>query len=1014
MCFCLYLVTINKGIVKEIMAKKNAPIPKSSKTNAPLKKSTNENSENNFLIVGMGASAGGLETFNDFFEIMPENSGMAFVLVQHLDPTHKSLMVDLIEKHTQMKISEVVDHTKVLPNHIYVIPPNKDMAIFNGILHLMDPTQARGFRKPIDYFFRSLAEDQMDKAIGIVLSGTGTEGTLGLKNIKNQGGLAIVQEPKSAKYDGMPRSVVAANAHDFILPVKDIPQKLLQYAKNRKFDTNKQISNFDSAKEHLEKVFILLRNETGCNFGDYKSSTVIRRIDKRMALNQIDKLENYVKYLQKERDEVLKLFNELLIGVTGFFRDPEAFEALRKAIITEILDKKKDGETIRIWVAGCSTGEEAYSLAILFDEEIRKGTKKLKVQIFASDLDVNAIGLARQGVYPETIAVDVGAERLSRYFQGEKSTYRIKKEIRDQIIFAEHNLIKDPPFSKQDLVSCRNLLIYLNLEAQKRVYTIFHYALNTGALLFLGNSESLGEFANLYSVIDRKNKIFKHKDVITKKIPDITQLFHEPIQINTENSIPIKIQPRENLSGITERLLLATYAPACTIINNEGDAVYFSGNTGKYLQPSPGEAKLNIVEMAREGLKTDLRALIVKARKSKKTEVRKGVNVKTNGKFETIILKIRPFESPKNYEGYYMITFEEMEQIEATTIEVKPAQTHEVSEMFALEQELIATKEYLRSTIEELEVSNEELKSSNEELQSSNEELQSTNEELETSKEELQSVNEEIVTMNTELSSKIDELAQAYDDMNNLLASTEIGTIFLDAQLKIKRFTPPMTKIINLIQTDIGRPINHLSSNLIYDGLSNDVEKVLNKLTPITTSVKSGDGIWYKMQILPYRTSENMIEGVVITFVDITNEKQLTNELKTAKENYEHLLEMSRTIVYTQDKNLVYTTIGNIQPNFQFVKMIGKKDSDFYSKEDTARLEELKLEVIKNKKAIRKNVSLNIGNTAYLYDVMIRPILKNNTVEGIACTLIDITELHEAEKNIAKLKKNSNNGPKSS
>lgn len=1014
MCFCLYLISINKGIVTEIMAKKKAPNTKDNKTNAPLKKSTNEDSENNFLIVGMGASAGGLESFNEFFEIMPENSGMAFVLVQHLDPTHKSLMVDLIKKHTQMIISEVVDHTEVQPNHIYVIPPNKDMAIFNGVLHLMDPTQARGFRKPIDYFFRSLAEDQMEKAIGIVLSGTGTEGTLGLKNIKNQGGLAIVQEPTTAKYDGMPRSVIAANAHDFILPIKEIPKKLQQYAKNRKFDTDKKISNFDSAKELLEKVFILLRNETGCNFGDYKSSTVIRRINKRMALNQIDKLENYVKYLQKERSEVRKLFNELLIGVTGFFRDPEAFEALRKAIVSEILNIKQDGETIRIWVAGCSTGEEAYSLAILLDEEIRKGTKKLKVQIFASDLDANAISMARQGIYPETIAIDVSEERLSRYFQGDKSTYRIKKEIRDQIIFAEHNLIKDPPFSKQDLISCRNLLIYLNLETQKRVYTIFHYALNTGGLLFLGSSESLGEFADLYSVNDRKHKIFKHKDVLIKKTPDIAQLFHEPIHISTENSIPIKLQPRENLAGITERLLLAAYAPACSIINNEGDAVYFSGNTGKYLQPSPGEAKLNIVDMAREGLKTDLRALIVKVRKSKKTEIRKGVNVKTNGKFETITLKIKPLESPKNYEGYYMITFEEMAQVEATSIELKPIKTHEVSEMFALEQELTATKEYLRSTIEELEVSNEELKSSNEELQSSNEELQSTNEELETSKEELQSVNEEIVTMNTELSSKIDELAQAYDDMNNLLASTEIGTIFLDSELKIKRFTPPMIKIINLIQTDIGRPISHLSSNLIYDGLENDVQKVLNKLIPITTSVQSSDGIWYKMQILPYRTSENMIEGVVITFVDITHEKQLTDELKTAKENYEHLLEMSRTIVYTQDKNLIYTTIGNIQPNFQFVKMIGKKDIDFYSKEDTVKLEKLKLKVLQSKEAIRENVHLNIGNTSYLYDIMIRPILKNDVIEGIACTLIDITELNEAEKNLAKLKNNTNDDQKSS
>ena len=996
------------------MANRKPSIKKTDKSEAQVKKSSDKNTESNFLIVGMGASAGGLETFNQFFEAMPENPGMAFVLVQHLDPTHKSLMVDLIKRHTQMEISEVVDHTEVQPNHIYVIPPNKDMAIFKGVLHLMEPTMARGFRKPIDNFLRSLAADQMDRAVGIILSGTGTEGTLGLKQVKGQGGLSIVQKPDTAKYDGMPRSVIAADAHDFILPIKEMPEMLIKYAKNRKFGLEKTTTKIDTTKNLLEKIFIVLRNETGCNFGDYKSSTVIRRIDKRMALNQIDKLENYLKYLQKDREEVLKLFKELLIGVTNFFRDTEAYEALQKAIIPEILDKKKDGETIRIWVAGCSTGEEAYSLAILFDEEIGKCGKNLKVQIFASDLDGDSINLARQGIYPETIATDVGAKRLFRYFIKNQATFRIKKEIRDQIIFAEHNLVKDPPFSKQDLVSCRNLLIYLNQEAQKRVFTIFHYALKPDGILFLGSSESLGELANIFEVIDRKNKIFRHKNVVTAKVPDISQLFREQGQIVLENSLPIKFQPRENLAEVTERLLLAKYAPACAIINNEGDAVYFLGNTGKYLQPSPGEAKLNIVDMAREGLKTDLRALIVKVRKSKKTEISKGVNVKTNGNYQNITLQITPLEPLNTFEGFYMITFEDIDNVKISHLEVTPVKPQEISEIHALEQELTATKEYLRSTIEELEVSNEELKSSNEELQSSNEELQSTNEELETSKEELQSVNEEIITINTELTSKIDELALAYDDMNNLLASTDIGTVFLDTDLNIKRFTPPMTKIINLIQTDIGRPITHLSSNLGYDGLENDIKQVLKKLVPITSSVQSSDGTWYKMEILPYRTSENMIEGVVITFVDITHEKQLADELKSAKKSYEDLLEMSKTIVYTQDKDLKYTSIGdNIQPNFQFAKMVGKKDSDFYSKKDASRLEKIKMEVLKKGKAIRERIDLTIGKTTFLYDLLVRPVYLNDAMEGIACTLIDITELHEAKKELAEIKKERNEGEKS-
>ena len=992
------------------MAKQKTTPKKTSIKKTRLKKDTNSKKEaTKFLIVGMGASAGGLEAFKEFFEAMPDAPGMAFVLVQHLDPTHKSLMVSLLKNHTKMAVSQVRNNTEVVPNHVYIIPPNKDMAILNGKLHLMDPTAARGFRKPIDFFLRSLAEDQTDRAIGIILSGTGTEGTLSLKAIKGKGGLSIVQDPTTAKYDGMPRSAIAAGAEDFILPVKEMPEMLLKYAKNRKFKPEDKPIPVSTPNDLLDKVFILLRNETGCNFSDYKSSTVIRRIEKRMALNQIDKLENYIKHLQKKREEIVKLFKELLIGVTSFFRDKEAFDALRQTAIAEIIENKQDGDIIRIWVAGCSTGEEAYSLAILFDEAIRRQTKALKVQIFASDLDEDAINMARQGLYPDTISADVGVTRLSRYFQGETNTYRIKKEIRDQIIFAEHNLIKDPPFSKLDMVSCRNLLIYLNAAAQRKVFAIFHYALNPRGILFLGNSESLGEYANLFKVLDRKHKIFRFKDVKQARMPDIGHLFQEPIPLKMANATAQKREWRTNLSGITEKMLLANYAPACAIVNMKGDAVYFSGNTGRYLQPSPGEAKLNIIDMAREGLKSDLRSLLTKGRKSKKTETRKDVKVKTNGSEQVIDLYIRPLVEVGLEDEYWMVTFEDIakipEKIAETRVKKSVADT---TELHALEQELAATKEYLRSTIEQLEISNEELKSSNEELQSSNEELQSTNEEMETSKEELQSVNEEIVTVNTELQGKIDELAQAYDDMNNLLASTEIGTIFLDIDMKIKRFTPSMSKIINLIQTDVGRPIVHLSSNLIYDGILQDVKTVLNKLTPIEKSIKSNDGIWYKMQIMPYRTSENVIEGVVITFVDITEEKQLAEELRDFKEKYEHLLEMTRTVVYTQDKNLIYTSVANIHPDFQFKNMIGKTDADFFDKEDTKKLELIKNKVLKTGKLERGTVSLKIAGEVRFYDLLVRPTLEDNEIVGIACTSLDITELKETEQQLDKVKKQKN------
>ena len=983
---------------------------KTSSKKKPLKKDLSSKKEViKFLIVGMGASAGGLEAFKEFFDAMPDAPGMAFVLVQHLDPTHKSLMVPLLKNHTKMTVTQVKNNTKVVANHVYVIPPNKDMAILNGKLHLMDPIAARGFRKPIDFFLRSLAEDQTDRAVGIILSGTGTEGTLSLKDIKGNGGLSIVQDPTTAKYDGMPRSAIAAGVEDFILPVEEMPDMLLKYAKNRKFRPEEKPIPIATPIELLDKIFILLRNETGCNFSDYKSSTVIRRIEKRMALNQIDKLENYIKHLQKQRGEVIRLFKELLIGVTSFFRDKEAFDALKKNAIPEIIDNKQDGDIIRIWIAGCSTGEEAYSIAILFDEAIRKQTKALKVQIFASDLDENAINFARQGVYPETISTDVSVERLVRYFQGETNSYRIKKEIRDQIIFAEHNLIKDPPFSKLDMVSCRNLLIYLNAETQQKVFAIFHYALNPKGILFLGNSESLGDYASLFEVVDRKYKIFRFKNAKQVRMPDIGNLFQERIPLKIVNTTPHKREWQTSLSGITEKMLLANYAPACAIVNNKGDAVYFSGNTGRYLQPSPGEANLNIIDMAREGLKTDLRSLLTKGRKSKKTETQKNIKVKTNGNEQLIDINIQPLVEAGLDDTYWMITFDDIEMIPEKITEKKAKKTVEdTTELHALEQELAATKEYLRSTIEQLEISNEELKSSNEELQSSNEELQSTNEEMETSKEELQSVNEEIVTVNTELQGKIDELAQAYNDMNNLLASTEIGTIFLDSDLKIKRFTPPMSKIINLIQTDVGRPIADLSSNLIYDGIVKDANTVLNKLIPIHKSIKSNEGIWYKMQIMPYRTSENVIQGVVITFVDISEEKLLAEELRDFKVKYEHLLEMTKTVVYMQDKNLNYTSMPNIHPDFQFKKIIGKTDADLFDKDDAKKLNDIKTGVLKTGKPKRESVSLKIAGTKRYYDLMVRPIKKDNQTVGIACTSVDITELTVTEQELEKVKKERN------
>lgn len=970
---------------------------KKSKGNSPTKIKPNT-LDPTFLTVGIGASAGGLEAFKEFFEAMPEEPGMGFVIVQHLDPTHKSLMVSLLKNHTKMKVMEVTDRTPIAPNVIFVIPPNKDMAIFNGVLHLMEPTVARGFRRPIDYFLRSLAEDQKENAVGIILSGTGTEGTLSLKDIKGQGGLTIVQEPETAKYDGMPRSAINAGVEDFVLPVAKMPEFLLKYAKKRVLKPIEKSHRKGTDKELMEKIFILLRQETGCNFSDYKTNTITRRFEKRMALNQIDTMERYLRYLQKNKEEVQKLFNELLIGVTGFFRDPEAFEGLSKIVVNKILDKKKEGETLRVWVSGCSTGEEAYSLLMLLDEAITSLNKNLTVQIFATDLDKKAIDFARIGIYPDTIATEVSISRLKNYFIPGPHSYTIKKEVRDRVIFSVHNLIKDPPFSKLDLISCRNLLIYLNVEAQKKVFSIFHYALLPEGILFLGNSESLGEFSTVFSTLDRKNKIYVHKNIGTTKTSNIDYLFQEPAFLkNNLVQMPKKVNIN-NLEHITEHLLLDNYAPACVVVNSKGDAVYFRGDTGKYLQPSPGEARLQIIDMAREGLKTELPNLILKTQKSKKKEIKKGIPIKNNGKLQLVDLALYPFRNFGSEEDLLLLTFiDRSDTPKVTSSKPKPKTAKEISEVNALEQELAATKEYLRTTIEQLEISNEELKSSNEELQSSNEELQSTNEEMETSKEEMQSVNEEIITVNSELQDKIDELAQAYDDMNNLLSSTEIGTLFLDSNFKIRRFTPIMNKIINIIETDVGRSVTDLYFNLDYEELFKDIKSVLDTLNPVKKNIKSKDGLWYYMQVMPYRTSENVIEGTVITFVNVTQEVTLAEELKKYKENYEHLLKITKTVVCTQNMELKYTSIVNAWPNFDRNNIIGKTDKELFGKVKTKRLEKIKEKVLKTESPIRETIPLYFEGKLFYYDFTVRPLYENYILIGIAITATDITDLTKVE-----------------
>jgi len=864
----------------------------------------------NFPIVGIGASAGGLAAFEAFFSGMPvgEEPGMAFVLVQHLAPEHKSALADLIRRHTRMEVLEVEDGMVVRPNCTYIIPPNHDMAFLGGSLQLLAPTAPRGLHMPIDFFFRSLAQDQHEKAICIVLSGSGSDGALGARAIKSGGGMVMVQSPDTTEQDGMPRSVIAAGVVDFELPPAEMPAQLIKYASHAFGQLPRRAASPPASENALKKIFILLRAQTGHDFSQYKPSTIIRRIERRMALHQIETIECYVKHALQAPAEVDALFRDLLIGVTSFFRDPQAFQALQEQVVPRIFADKPVGGAIRVWSPGCATGEEAYSLAILFAEHQELYGQKCRVQVFATDIDRHAIAMARAGLYPASVAADISPERLGRYFsvEADRSGYRIRKTIRDMLVFSEQDVIRDPPFSKIDLISCRNLLIYMGSDLQKKLIPLFYYALNPGGFLFLGTSETVGDFGNLFAVLDRKLKAYQRKDALQGAfrvglgsfLPPLTALEATPL-VATDAILPQTLSKtsghnKTTLREVTEQALLQQLVAAGALVNSNGDILYIHGRTGMYLEPAVGEVGVyNILKMAREGLRHELTLSLHKVVAGAEVDYCPDLRVKTNGSYTLVDLTVRRVADDLTATAVgpaYLVILEDQAGDEPkasrrSRLGMPTADSEEADvdhHVAALQQELRAKEEYLQTT-------NEELKSSNEEMQSINEELQSTNEELETSKEELQSVNEELATVNAELQNKVIDLTRANNDMNNLLAGTGIGTIFVDHGLRILRFTPTATKIINLIQSDIGRPVGHIVSNLVgYDALLTDIQVVLDTLVPKEVEVHSRAGMWYTMRILPYRTLENVIEGAVITFTDITESWQMKAALSEA---HTHLAE---------------------------------------------------------------------------------------------------------------------------
>jgi two-component system CheB/CheR fusion protein len=769
-----------------------------------------------------------------------------------------------------------------MPNCVYVLPPNREMAIFHGALQLTTPEMPRGQRMVIDSFLRSLAEDQGEKAIGIILSGTGSDGTLGLRAIQGAGGITIVQEPSTAKYDGMPVSAIHAGYATYTLPVEKMPVQLL--SNTRSLLVAKEAPPTPSGENSMIRILMQLRSGTGHDFSLYKKSTIGRRIERRMSQHNIEDMGIYARYLKEHPDEVQLLFKELLINVTSFFRDPEAFVALKKDILPLLLKDKPENYVFRVWVAGCATGEEAYSIAILLRELMDETHLNFKTQIYSTDLDDDAIAVARAGFYPPNIAQDVTPERLRRFFIKEDAGYRVKKEIREMVVFATQNIIKDPPFTKLDILSCRNLMIYLEPELQNRVIPAFHYALKQGGVLFLSPSESIGNHVDLFTALNRKWKLYQTTPSVlsTRAVMSSGLSWTKDNPTKGTNELTTKIKDTD-FAELTRRALLQSYAPASVVINSKGDILFVHGDTGKYLRPAPGQASLNVIEMAREGLQLELRSAIQVVTEKGVPVLNREASFGSNGDILRVSFSVRPLPFADAVQVLLLVSFQDMagpqsEKLAAATPTASgksprgkaatvSAELHRIAE---LERDLAYTKESLHATIEEQQASNEELKSTNEEMQSTNEELQSTNEELETSKEELQSVNEELITVNAELQNKIEQLAGMQNDMKNLLDNINVGTIFLNDALNIKRFTREAIQVYRLAASDVGRPLGDIKSNIKDDDLLSDAQAVLDSLVPREREVTTAGGDWYLARIQPYRTLDNVIDGVVLTFTDIT------------------------------------------------------------------------------------------------------------------------------------------------
>lgn len=812
-------------------------------------------------VVAVCASAGGLKAFSRFLEHVPKDSGLAFVLVQHMDPAHPSQLSELLGRKAHIPVVEATEGVRVEPDHAYVIPPGNNMAIRGRTLWLQEQLGHPGLYHGIDVFLRSLASDVGERAAAVILSGTGTDGVDGARAVKAQQGLIVVQDPETAQYSGMPQAAIAAGVEDYVLTPEAMPGQLIEYFR-QSFDQRREIRRaLQKDDTGLKNILSLVRARTGRDFFGYKPSSLIRRIERRMAVDRITTVDNYIRDLREHPEEIDRLVTDFLINVTSFFRDPEAFAVLKNAL-RELLQDRPEGSQVRAWVAGCSTGEEAYSVAMLLMECTEELGRRYDLQIFGTDLDAEAIAVARAGVYPSSIAQDVSRERLDRFFHRVESSYQVTSEIRERIVFAVHDLVLDPPYSRMDIISVRNLLIYFDSRLQRQILPHLHYALNEGGLLFLGTAETIGDNRDFFAVIDDRWRVYRCINHDTTPSPGQSRWPQAVSRRQPESAG----RAAEAVPPAAQRLILEALPPS-VLIDRHDHVIYTHGDTARYLQLPEGRPDMNLMHMANAGLRSTLPALLAEARQEQKEVVREGLRLRYDGVLRSVRVTAR---FVRHTEGNLIVTFEDTRRPKRRKTTEEPATGARCEE---LEQELQLTRETLRGTIADLETANEELQSANEEFMSTNEELRSANEELVTSREELQSVNEELMTLNTEYQKKNEDLTATNDDMKNLLNSTDIATIFLGEKLEIRRFTPAATRLFNFIDADIGRPIEDITSSLKMDSLAQTAQRVLETLIPDQQEVQTAAGRWYSMRIHPYRSSYNTIEGVVVSFTDIHQAK---------------------------------------------------------------------------------------------------------------------------------------------